>query len=91
MSEHLHAQDAAPPWAQTMMADLKSLRSELAALAVVVKGGGDNPSHAEQLRDHARRLSSLENVIKWVTGLGTTFIAAVGSAWALMFGGPSHK
>lgn len=91
MSDHLHAQDATPPWAQQMMGELKSVRTELAALAVVVKGGGDTPSHAEQLRDHARRLGALESIIRWATGLGTTFLAAVGSAWAILFGGPSHK
>lgn len=90
MSEHLHAQDATPPWAQLMMGELKSLRLELAALTAVVKGGGDSPSHAEQLRDHAKRLNQLEALVKWVAGIGTAFITAIGSAWAMLAGGP-HK
>lgn len=90
MSEHLHAQDATPPWAQQMMGELKSLRTAVAELAVVVKGGGDTPSHAEQLRDHAKRLSQLEALVKWAAGIGTAFITAIGSAWALLAGGP-HK
>ncbi|MEB3196829.1 MAG: hypothetical protein VKP62_06455 [Candidatus Sericytochromatia bacterium] len=90
MSEHLHAQDPAPSWAQLMMAELKSLRTDVAELTKVVKGGGDTPSHAEQIRDHAKRIGQLEALVKWVAGIGTGIVTAIGSAWAMLAGGP-HK
>ena len=97
MSENLTLAQGEPPWATLLIHEVRELRKDVAELTDEVgelqkdvKGGGTLPGHAEQLRDHDKRLTKLEALVKWVAGIGTAFITAVGSAWALLAGGP-HK
>lgn len=104
MSDNLHLAQGEPPWATLLIHEVRELRKDVAGLTgdvadltdevgelqKDVKGGGTLPGHAEQLRDHDKRLTKLEALVKWVAGIGTAFITAVGSAWALFAGGP-HK
>lgn len=97
MSENLTLAQGEPPWASMLIHEVRALRQDVAelthdvaSLQKDVRGGGTNPGHAEQLRDHDKRLGKLEALVKWAAGIGTAFITAIGSAWAMLAGGP-HK
>lgn len=97
MSESLTLAQGEPPWATLLIHEVRELRKDVAnlsdeveALQKDVKGGGTLPGHAEQLRDHDKRLGKLEALVKWVAGIGTAIVTAFSSAWAMFAGGP-HK
>lgn len=78
----------APPWLLPLLKEIRGLRSDFAELAKEVRGGGDHPGHAEQLRHLTGRVAFLESLVKWVAGIGTALIITVGGAWATFASGP---
>ena len=72
----------APAWVAPLLRELRGMRADVADLTREVRGGGEGPGHAEQLRHIASRVDLLEAIVKWAVGIGTSVLLAVGVAWA---------
>lgn len=78
----------APAWLAPLLKEIRGLRADFAELAKEVRGGGEGPGHAEQLRHLTNRVAFLESIVKWAAGIGTALIVAVGVGWTKFAGGP---
>lgn len=81
----------APAWLAPLLVELRGVREAVVELTQIVKGGGDAPGHAEQLRTIGSRVAFLEQLVKWAAGIGTAILTALGVAWATFTGhAPPH-
>ena len=59
-----------------ILMELTDLKRQITDLADTIHSRGDHPGIAEELRAVKERVSFLENLVKWLAGVGTAVLTA---------------